>query len=464
MVTAELRTRAFIILGLSGLAVAQPLLDLFGQNPEFFVAGNYSRGQIVWFALLIAVVPPLVGIGATALAMVINDTFGTIVFVTVVAALATAFGLALLRTLGLDQIVVVAVLALLVGAGVAVLVLRTRGTRLFVSYLAVANLFFLGSFFFLSPTSELVAGGSSGDLGDVSVPTLRAPVVVIVLDEFPAATIMRTDGSLNDERYPGFAELASVSTWFRNASSQYNLTHRAVPSILDGTLGDDDDLPTWGDHPRNLFTLLGADVPVHRYESVTDLCPPTVCEPPPRQPLSQAIEDASVVYGHRVLPGALRDDLPAIDNSWGAYGAEDDATTDDDLVRQEAGAAADASGDQSLIEKAYAQMAGARRRRAQPARPGGCAPRHDGCDRRLAGRVLRPRRAAASPVGAVAHGRRDVVLARAHHRSERHLATTSRRAWSTSSTACRSAPPTRSSASSSTICAPLPRGRTRCSS
>ena len=357
--TAEIRTRAFIILGLSGLAVTQPLLDLFGQNPEFFVAGNYSRGQIVWFALLIAVVPPLVGVAVTTLATLVNPTFGTVVFVTVVAALATAFGLALLRTLGLDQFVLVAVLALLVGVGVAVLVVRTRGTQLFVSYLAVANLFFLGSFFLLSPTSELVAGGSSGDLGDVTVPALDGPVVVIVLDEFPAATIMRADGSLNEERYPGFAELASVSTWFRNASSQYNLTHRAVPSILDGTLGDDDDLPTWGDHPRNLFTLLGGDVPVHRYESVTDLCPPTVCEPPPRQPLSQAIEDASVVYGHRVLPGALRDDLPAIDNSWGAYGAGDDATeSSDELVRQEAGAAAGTSGDKSLIEQAYAKWQG----------------------------------------------------------------------------------------------------------
>jgi hypothetical protein len=354
-----MRTRAFIILGLSGLAVTQPLLDLFGQNPEFFVAGNYSRGQIVWFALLIAVVPPLVGIVATTLATLVNPTFGKVMFVTVVATLATAFGLALLRTLGLDQFVLVAVLALLVGAGVAALVLRTRGTQLFVSYLAVANLFFLGSFFLLSPTSELVAGGSSGDLGDVTVPALRGPVVVIVLDEFAAATIMRADGSLNEERYPGFAELASVSTWFRNASSQYNLTHRAVPSILDGTLGDDDALPTWGDHPRNLFSLLGAEVPVHRYESVTDLCPPTVCEPPPRQPLSQAIEDASVVYGHRVLPGALRDDLPAIDNSWGAYGAEDDAAeSSDELVRQEAGAAADASGDKSLIEQAYAKWQG----------------------------------------------------------------------------------------------------------
>jgi hypothetical protein len=84
-----------------------------------------------------------------------------------------------------------------------------------------------------------------------------------------------------------------------------------------------------------------------------------VCEPPPRQPLSQAIEDASVVYGHRVLPEQLRDDLPAIDNSWGAYGAEDDAAdTSDEMVRQEAGAAADESGNTSLIDKAYARWQG----------------------------------------------------------------------------------------------------------
>jgi hypothetical protein len=361
-----MRTRAFIILGLSGLAVTQPLLDLFGQNPEFFVAGNYGRSQIMWFALLITVVPPLVGIGAVILAASVSRPFGTVVFAIVVIGMATAFGLALLRTLGLDQIVVVSALALLVGAGVALLVLRTRGTQLFLSYLAVANLFFLGSFLFLSPTSELVAGGPSGQIGEVDVPALRAAVVVIVLDEFPAATLMRDDGSLNEERYPGFAELASVSTWFRNASSQYNLTHRAVPSILDGRLADDDDLPTWGDHPRNLFTLLGQDVPVHRYEAVTDLCPPTVCEPPPRQPLSQAIEDASVVYGHRVLPEEMRDELPAIDNSWGAYGAEDDAAGSDELVRQEAGAAADGSEGKSLIQKAYARWQGLDARERSP--------------------------------------------------------------------------------------------------
>ncbi len=64
----ELRTRSLVVFGLSSLAVVQPLLDLFGRNPEFFVAGNYSTAQIVWFALLITLVPPLVGIAAIAVA------------------------------------------------------------------------------------------------------------------------------------------------------------------------------------------------------------------------------------------------------------------------------------------------------------------------------------------------------------------------------------------------------------
>ncbi len=345
-----LRSRALVILGLSGLAVAQPLLDLFGKNPEFFVAGNYSRGQIVVFALLITLVPPLVGIALTAVATVIDRRAGTIAFGVVSAALAGAFVLAVLRTLDIDAPVVVFVLALVGGLGVAALIIRTRGARLFASYLAVANLLFIGSFLFFSPTSELVSGGSTDDLGSVEVPPLSGPVVVIVLDEFPATTIMRADGSLNTDRYPGFAELAGVTTWYRNASSQYNLTHRAVPMILTGTLGDDDDLPTYQDHPRSLFTLLGSVAPVRRYESVTDMCPPSVCDPPPRQPLSQAIEDASVVYGHRVLPSSLRDELPAIDNSWGAYGAQDDrggATSDQP----------DDSGE-SHIEQAYSRWTG----------------------------------------------------------------------------------------------------------
>ena len=46
-----------------------------------------------------------------------------------------------------------------------------------------------------------------------------------------------------------------------------------------GASSEGDELPTYRDHPRNLFTLLGGEVPVHSYESVTSLCPPDICAP-----------------------------------------------------------------------------------------------------------------------------------------------------------------------------------------
>ena len=239
-----LRSRALIILGLSGLAVAQPLLDLFGNNPEFFVAGNYSRAQIVGFALLIALVPPLVGIGVTAAGHVRRSAGRHVVFGVVVGGLARRLRARRAAHPGVDATLLVFVAAIAAGVGVAVLVVRARGAQLFVSYLAAANLLFVGSFLFLSPTAELVAGGSAEDLGSVDVPALRGPVVVVVLDEFPAATIMRADGSLNAERYPGIRRARRrehvVPQRFEpvqpHSSRRADDPHRHV--------GDEDDLPT----------------------------------------------------------------------------------------------------------------------------------------------------------------------------------------------------------------------------
>ena len=201
-----MRTRAFIILGLSGLAVTQPLLDLFGQNPEFFVAGNYSRAQIVWFAAADRTRPAArrhrrhgarhVG-QPTRSARSCSPSWWP--------PWRRRSGSRLLRTLGLDQIVVVVGCWRCWSASAwPCSCVRTRGIQLFVSYLAVANLFFLGSFLFLSPTSELVAGGSvrrrrRGRRAGAPRPGRRRSCST----SSPAATLMRADGSLNEERYPG---------------------------------------------------------------------------------------------------------------------------------------------------------------------------------------------------------------------------------------------------------------------
>ncbi len=62
------------------------------------------------------------------------------------------------------------------------------------------------------------------------------PVVVLVFDEFPADDLLGPDGQIDAERFPNFAELASMSTWFPNGHTVYDSTFKAVPSILDGRL------------------------------------------------------------------------------------------------------------------------------------------------------------------------------------------------------------------------------------
>lgn len=309
------------LVGLAGLAITQPVLDLFGRNPEFFVAGRHGRRQIVAFALAVAVLPSLVAVLAWTVARLTSRRLGAVVYGALLAGFAFLFGLLLLQHAGISTWW----LALATAAALAALVVwlaLTRGTaRTLLSYLAVGNVVFLLLFLFASPTSRILQGdqASASTLGSVYIPPLKGPVVVVILDEFPVTTLMRPDGTINAARYPNFARLGKASTWFRNASAPLAMTSVAVPAILSGKVTSHGELPTFNDYPRNYFTLFGHDYQVNRYESVTDLCPTSICEPPPPGSLKGALHDGVVVYGHQVLPERLAGRLPSVDHSWAGF-------------------------------------------------------------------------------------------------------------------------------------------------
>jgi hypothetical protein len=315
----ELVLDAAVLFGVAGVAVTQPLLELFGENPTFFVAGGYGRRQIVAFSVVVAVVPALVVWLVSALPGLVHKHAGVALHGLGVAALGALFGLLLSRAVGLEGVVTAFAVALTVGLGVSLAEWRWRPVRQALALLAVGNLAFLVLFLVASPTSELLRGSSYGNVGTVHIPPLQGPVTIVVLDEFPLSSIVRPDGTINEVRFPNLASLASESTWFRNAASESALTPDSVPSILTGLLHDSDNYPILRDHPRNYFTLFGQSYPVNRYERITDLCPPDTCGRPPAQPLAQALDDAKVVYQHRVLPERLREGLPAIDHAWGQF-------------------------------------------------------------------------------------------------------------------------------------------------
>ena len=121
----------------------------------------------------------------------------------------------------------------------------------------------------------LVAGCASQEQHSASV---EPPVVVLVLDEFPTDSLLTPSGEIDAARYPNFAALARMSTWFPNAYTVYDSTFKSVPAILDGVMPVDGTAADQRSHNANVYRLM------HRHgyavvdvESASALCPDTIC-------------------------------------------------------------------------------------------------------------------------------------------------------------------------------------------
>lgn len=326
LVRGHLASRGPELLALSALAVAQPLLDLFGRNPEFFVASGSTRPEIMAFALLVAfAVPALALVTEVVVLVLFGPKVAAVVHGLWFGLLAFVFGLALASDLGQDSTATAVLIGLIAAVGLVLLRHRFAGVRLMLRYLGFAPLFFFALFLFTSATGELFWAGEAGAEADVRVGG-DAPVVFVMFDELPLASLLREDGTINEARFPNFARLAAAGTWYRNATSVSAATVRSVPSALSGDLPEEGAIPTSSDYPQNLFTLLGEDYAMDVQETITDLCPGSICAPDGSAGfgrfvthLRQALVDATVVYGHIVLPESWRSDLPTVDQSWEGF-------------------------------------------------------------------------------------------------------------------------------------------------
>ena len=218
---------------LTAFALGQPLFDLLGKNPEFFAARGSTAGDIVILALLVVVGPPLLGVLIEFLVGLVSKPARQLVHL-VFLALLTALGVIqfLKDSFSGTLVLIVAVAGHRRAAGLRVR--RAEPVRSFLSVLSPAPLVLLFVFLFVSPVSDIVTAGDA-EAKDVKGGS-RAPIVFLGLDEFPGTSIMGADGKIDAKRFPGFAELASKSTWFPNAHSIYDSTSRAWPAIMDGEL------------------------------------------------------------------------------------------------------------------------------------------------------------------------------------------------------------------------------------
>jgi len=313
-------------------ALVQPLLDILGRNATFFVVRDSTAREIVLFALALSLLPPLVLTLVELVAGLIELRLLRALHLLFVGALIGAIALTVLTKAGTPSgsgALAIAVVAAVAGA---LAYDRMQAARSFLSLLAPVPLVFLALFLFHSPASKLVrAGQPEARAATVTAVAARnrTPVVLILFDELSTVSLMDRAERIDARRYPGFASLARDATWYRNNTTTYWLTEGAVPSILTGRLPDATKTPVLADYPDNLFTLLGRTRQVHAFESVTRLCPASLCH---TTRATQAAEsrrsgalasDAGIVYLHLLLPDPYVKHIAPIDSSWGDFGGKE---------------------------------------------------------------------------------------------------------------------------------------------
>lgn len=304
------------------LAFVQPLLDLLGKNPDFFVARGNSSGDILILALGFTFGPPVAILILEAIVARFSARAYNWLHLTLLGGIATFFAIRMVSKLFTGP----TILILAVAIGLAVLfawgVHRAKFLRNVLDILAVAPVVIVAVFIFTSQTTDVIFPGSADahlamDSGD------DHPVVLVIFDELGTSDLMIRDGSIDAERFPNFARLSKEATWYRNQSTTAYFTPKAVPGILTGRLPGPDTLATAEAQPDNIFTLLGRDRPLHVMEPVTSLCPPSLCpKPPVRQlrRLKSLWSDLKYVEGRLVLPPGLADRLPDVGSNFQGFG------------------------------------------------------------------------------------------------------------------------------------------------
>jgi hypothetical protein len=262
--------------GLTGFAVVQPVLGPFGESPESFVSAGASSGDIVRFALLVALVPLGVLAALAAASRPLGPRVRGVVQTTLVAALAALAATALARQLGAGGVLRL-LAATLAAVAVAVLHRRWEPGRLFLRFASPTPLLLVAAFLLTSPVAPLVRTPSS----DVAEGTAddQPPVLFIVVDELPTSSLMDGEGGIDAELFPNIARFADTSTWYRNHTTVASFTTRALPSLLSGRLPPDGPkrAAVHAEYPDTLFSLLGATHDVHAVEWATELCPRSLC-------------------------------------------------------------------------------------------------------------------------------------------------------------------------------------------
>src|SRR6266511_574854 len=256
--------------------LTQPLLDVTGKAPDFFIFRRADRLDILLLVGIVTVLPALY-LWVFELIMRLagerpRHALHLVIVTSLLAILAMEVGKKLLPLRGKRLALVAVVVALALG----LLYLRQAWLRMWLRYLAPAPLVFALLFATTSPSAKLLLPSAS-----------QASVHV------------------DAKVYPNFAKVAGQSVWYRNATGVSGYTPWAVPAMLTGQYPSKAKAPITAEYPDNLFTLFGRSYNLEVKETITQLCPIERCGPsgsPTGGGMKMVLTDTAKLWKQIVAP------------------------------------------------------------------------------------------------------------------------------------------------------------------
>lgn len=302
--------------GLSAVFIAQPLLSRLSVNIPYLDTARLDPAA-VWIVLAILLtVIPLTLYGALRLTAACHPGSARIAL-SLVTGIFFWIGCQLslkwvsrrfqFLALGIPDVALL-VFALFTAVVLTRIWRRNRGMRSFVttmSWLALAV-----------PVTFPFSGQMPSFLFPPAVkphaPSVRfgqpVPIVIIQFDGLNSMALLDESLNLDAGRYPGFARLAAMSTWYANTTTVHYRTDNALPAMLTGRVPPGDKLPLASEYPGNLFELIHESQQYDEtvFEPYTRLCPRELIPKPPQQPLavqvSSLLTTLSLVFAATTMP------------------------------------------------------------------------------------------------------------------------------------------------------------------
>src|SRR4051812_36712307 len=307
------------------LAVSQPLLNLLGNNADFFTSRQLSSGKVLWFALVVGLLIPLILYATDTVAGLISERVGWIVHLVLLFALTLLLTSQIARKIFEASVLAIVLAAVLAGVLTAFYA-RSEQLRSIVSLFSPLPLIVLALFLFNTPAHKIVFPGSTA-AANVTV-NGHVPVVFVAFDEFTGTSLLGPDNKIDPKLFPNFAALAKDGRYYRNYTAAADETTRVMAGLMTGDMWHEHALPIAAEYPHNLFTLFGKDYRMRVSEEATDFCPVKLCHQSGASS-SSVFKDAGLVYLHQIAPKPLETKLTPVNETLGKFDADEKLSSND---------------------------------------------------------------------------------------------------------------------------------------